>query len=224
MILIASPSKALCRGWREALAGAFPIHEIPNKRALVHALSEFQPTVLFLDFDNKEFGTPSSFREIIQACPSTHVVIFTNNPNSKGAVTAIKAAAKGYGPKHLNASLIRKAARVISKGEIWIGRQFVSILIQELAENNSLKYKSSGHRPDNFLNTLSARQREIASLIAAGEPNKAISSHLSITEKTVKAHLTAIFRKVGVSGRTQLALFVSQDNSRHSDSKLNPPD
>jgi two-component system nitrate/nitrite response regulator NarL len=209
MILIASPSKALCRSWREALAGAFPIHEIANKYALVHALSEFQPTVLFLDFDNNEFGTSSSFREIIQACPSTHVVIFTNDPNSKGAVTAIKAGAKGYGPKHLNASLIRKAARVISKGEIWIGRQFVSILIQELAENNSLKYKSSGHRPDNFLNTLSARQREIASLIAAGEPNKAISSHLSISEKTVKAHLTAIFRKVGVSGRTQLALFVS---------------
>ena len=55
---------------------------------------------------------------------------------------------------------------------------------------------------------LSPREREISSLVASGQQNKLISSKLNISEKTVKAHLTTIFRKLNVEGRTQLALAV----------------
>ena len=224
MILIASPSKSLCRRWREALAGARPIHEIGDKQALFHFLSEFKPAVLLVDADNDHFGTISFLRAVIQASPSTRVIVLTSNPTSNGAVAAFRAGAKGYGRKDLSRSLLKRAACVISKGEIWIGRQFVSMLIEALggfkphSKNNTLKSAGSGHRPYNILNTLSARQREIASLIAIGEPNKTVSSQLGISEKTVKAHLTTIFRKLDVSGRTQLALFVSQSRPSQKDS------
>src|SRR6266545_721509 len=219
MILIASPSKSLCRRWREALAGARPIHEIGDRQALIHFLSESKPSVLLVDYDNDHFGTISFLRAVIQASPSTRVIVLTSNPTSSGAIAAIRSGAKGYGRKDLSRSLLQRAARVVSKGEIWIGRQFVSMLIEALGDfkphskNNSLKSAGSGHGPYNALNILSARQREIASLIAMGKPNKEISSHLNISEKTVKAHLTTIFSKLDVSGRTQLALVVSQSSA-----------
>ncbi len=212
MILIASPSKALCRRWREALAGARPIHEIGDKQALFHFLRESKPSVLLVDYDNDHFGTISFLRAMIKTSPSTRVIVFTNDPTANGAVAAIKSGAKGYGPKNLSGSLIRKAAHAVGDGEIWIGRKYVSMLIQEITSFNLRKevdLNSGKNRPAPVLDTLSARQREIISLIATGKPNKAISSHLSISEKTVKAHLTTIFRKLGVSG--------------HYDSKLKPP-
>jgi len=224
MILIASPSKSLCRCWREALAGVRPIHEVGDKHGLFHFLSESKPSVLLVDYDSNDFSTISFLRATIKASPSTRVVILTSNPTSKEAVAAIRAGARGYGRKDLSRSLLKRAARVVSKGEIWIARQFVSTLIEELggfkpiSNTNGTKPEGGGHPPHNALNTLSARQREIASLIAMGKPNKGISSHLSISEKTVKAHLTTIFRKLDVSGRTQLALFVSQSRLSQKDS------
>jgi len=222
MILIASPSKSLCRCWREALAGVRPIHEVGDKHALFHFLSESKPSVLLVDYDNNAFGTISFLRAMTKTSPSTRVVILTSNPTSKEAVAAIRAGARGYGRKDLSRSLLKRAARVVSKGEIWIGRQFVSTLIEELGgfkpiSNTNGTKPEGGHPPHNALNTLSARQSQIASLIAMGKPNKGISSHLSISEKTVKAHLTTIFRKLDISGRTQLALFVSQSRPSQKD-------
>ncbi len=218
MILIASPSKALCRRWRDALAGAFPIHEISDKHALVHFLNEVKPAVLFLDYDNRCFGSIAFLHKVIQASPSTRVVVFTSNPKPYGAVTALMSGAKGYGPKNLSRSLLRKAAHAVSDDEIWIGRKLVSSLMRELvgnnpvSKNNALKLQGNEFEADTLLDALSPREREIASMIAIGEYNKAIASHLNISEKTVKAHLTSIFKKLGLSSRTQLALYVSQNN------------
>lgn len=137
---------------------------------------------------------------------------FNKTSDLTGALAAIKRGAWGSGSKNLSRSLIRRAARVVSGGEIWIGRKFASMLIFELSgfksfsKSDSVKSEGKGHESHNVFDELSARQREIAALIATGRHNKAISSHLSISEKTVKAHLTTIFRKLGVSGRTQLAL------------------
>jgi DNA-binding NarL/FixJ family response regulator len=219
MIIIASLSKALRRQWREALAGVFPIHEVGDKCTLLHSLSELKPEVLFLDYDNPVFGRTTVLRDTTQASPSTRVVVITNSPTSTGALAAIKCGAQGYGPKNLSGPLIRKAARVVSGGEIWIGRKFISMLILELggfkrlSKNASLKTEGNEREARNVFNELTVRQREIASLIATGEHNRTISSHLSISEKTVKAHLTTIFRKLGISGRIQLALFVSHNDS-----------
>src|SRR5437016_14230099 len=60
---------------------------------------------------------------------------------------------------------------------------------------------------------LSPRELDVASMVGIGEQNKLISSRLSISEKTVKGHLTNIFKKLGLSSRTQLALFVRQHHS-----------
>jgi len=222
MILIATPSKFLRQRCRETLAGIFPIHEVSDTHALVVSLSQLKPPILFLDYDNKHFGSTSFLRNVVKASPSTRVVVFTSNPNSDEAVAAIKAGAKGYVPTGLSKSPLRKVARVVSSGEMWIERGLIPILIQKLVGAND---KESGfnlqrNQPElsSAFDGLSPREREIALWVGAGEHNKEISSRLSISEKTVKARLTTIFRKLGVSSRTQLALVMSQNDlvQKHS--------
>ena len=223
MILLASPSKILCQRWREALAGMSPIHQNTDKRTVLQSLRELKPRILLLDFDNRQFGTLRSLREIIQTNPSTRVIVFTKKVTAKDAITAMKLGAKGYGPMSRNRNFVRKAVHMVSAGEIWIRRQLAAVLIEELVN----LHRGRG-RPDlksqdrrllhKRLDQLSTREGEVAALIATGEHNRAISSQLGISEKTVKAHLTTIFKKLGISGRTQLALFVSERRPSQKDS------
>lgn len=223
MILLASPSKILCQRWREALAGISPIHQNTDKRTVLQSLRELKPRILLLDFDNTQFGTLRSLREIIQTNPSTRVIVFTKKVTPKDAITAMKLGAKGYGPMSRNRNFVRRAIHIVSGGEIWIGRQLAAVVIEELVN----LHRGRG-RPDlkpqdrcalnKRLDQLSCREREVASLIATGEHNKAISSQLDISEKTVKAYLTSIFKKLGITGRTQLALFVSERRPSQKDS------
>lgn len=220
MILLASPSKVVRQHWRNALMDSFQICEISDKRALVHLLEKFEPTVVFLDYDIGGFHKTALLRDIIRLNPSLRVMVFTNNPTRAESVAVIKAGAKGYGRKSLSKPLLKKAARVISQGELWIGRDLVPMLIDEmvgsqdpLEEMRSSNTTPVGKNSFNVFDALSPRQFQIASLIATGQQNRAISDHLNIDEKTVKAHLTAIFRKLGLSSRTQLALAMSQTST-----------
>jgi len=72
-------------------------------------------------------------------------------------------------------------------------------------QQNSPKASSS-------LDRLTPREHEITLLIGCAQTNKEIANHLNITEKTVKAHLTAVFRKLGLSNRLQLALYITEQN------------
>jgi DNA-binding NarL/FixJ family response regulator len=209
------------------LAGTFPIHEINDRHALIYLLEDFKPTVLFLDYEMAVPRKMALQREIIQESPSLRVVVFTSNPTLDEGVAAIKSGTKGYGPKNLSKSLLRKAADVVSRGELWIGRDLVPVLIEELVRHSgkgasSVNSRGNGENSSRVVNGLSSHERQIASLIATGKHNKAISGHLNISKKTVKDHLTVIFKKLGVSSRTQLALAISQSSASHKYSNLRP--
>ena len=165
-------------------------------------------------------------RELIVKYPALRIMVFSSNSNRNEAVTAIKAGARGYGRNDLSKPLLQKAARVIAKGEMSLGRDLIPMLINEMialhhpreeARNSSATtLKKNDFR---VLDELSPRQFQIASLIGTGQDNRAISGQLNIDQKTVKAHLTAIFRKLNLSSRTQLALAVSQSITSQNYSK-----
>lgn len=213
MILLASPSQTLCRRWRNALAGSFPLHQTADRQSLMLSLCEHKPKVLFLDHSEKRFGPTRLICKIIKAAPTTKVVVLTSDPRPSEAIEFIRAGAKGYCASNIGAPLLCKAARVVASGEIWIGRKLLPVLFDEFVRtvNNSaaiVAMPSNHVAATNVITGLSPREREITSLVASGQQNKFISNKLQISEKTVKAHLTMIFRKLGVEGRTQLALAV----------------
>ena len=93
----------------------------------------------------------------------------------------------------------------IEQGELWIRRSITPRLLDGARprDESQIKRISAGRLAD-----LTQREREIAALIGHGESNKQIARRLAITERTVKAHLTGVFRKLGIADRLKLALQV----------------
>lgn len=177
------------------------------------SLREHKPTVVFLDHSENHFGPTRLVCKIIRSAPATKIVVLTGNPHPSEAVEMIRAGAKGYCASNIGASLLCKAARVVASGEIWIGRKLLPVLFDEFVRTADktaalAEMPSARAAATSVFTGLSPREREITSLVASGQQNKFISNKLQISEKTVKAHLTTIFRKLGVEGRTQLALAV----------------
>jgi DNA-binding NarL/FixJ family response regulator len=116
---------------------------------------------------------------------------------------ALLLGARGVVLKETATRQLFKSIRCVMAGEYWIGRESVSDVINTLCELSDAK----PDRSDSERLGLSAREMQIVSTIVDGYTNKEIAQKYSISEQTVKHHLTSIFRKVGVSNRLELALF-----------------
>jgi len=218
MVLLASPSKPIRNRWQRALTGFCPTHEVADKIGLRQALTQYEPdkpAVLFLDSDLIHHRGTRQLSTLLRANPDTRTIFFTDHLNDTEAIAVLKAGARGYCAKKINGALLKKAVHAVRSGEFWIGRRLISLLIESFVRSgpgrNEVFMKYS--KPVNStLTVLSPRELDVASMVGIGEQNKLISSRLSISEKTVKGHLTNIFKKLGLSSRTQLALFMHQDN------------
>jgi two-component system, NarL family, nitrate/nitrite response regulator NarL len=227
MVLLASPSKTIRKRWQRALTGSWPTHEVADQIGLRQALTQYKPAVLLLDSELiRHCGTRQLLR-LCQTNPDTRTILLTDDLNDQKGIAVLKAGARGYCAKTIASASLKKAVCAVKKGEIWIGRRLASLLIESLVgsgpRTNTVFMKHD--KPTDSaasLTALSPRELDIAYMIGIGERNKIISSYLSISEKTVKGHLTNIFKKLGFSSRTQLALFVRQRHSTPKSSTIVP--
>ena len=157
------------------------------------------PSVVLFDVG----ATPDArtFSTITALSALAKTIVIAETDEDALALQALKAGASGFCPRRTPAPLMRKAIQLVEAGEIWVGRPIMVRLIEELA---SLR---NGAPAEPVTRTgLTERESAIAALVARGAGNKDIARALSISVKTVKTHLTNIFRKLGVSSRLQLAL------------------
>ncbi|MGA7748825.1 MAG: LuxR C-terminal-related transcriptional regulator, partial [Gallionella sp.] len=109
--------------------------------------------------------------------------------------------------------LLKQVVMAVQQGELWIRRTLTSRLAKELGE---ITGKNKAYQASNgLLNKLTQREYDIALHVANGESNKTIAQMCAITERTVKAHLSEVFHKLGVPDRLKLALVLSGDNKNH---------
>lgn len=109
----------------------------------------------------------------------------------------------GYMEADLSNDLLIKGVDRVLRGEVWVERQMITSLMEILRKRNGKNFENS--IPPNLAG-LTPREIEIASRVCRGESNKKIANRLDITERTVKAHLSLIFRKLDVMDRLQLAI------------------
>lgn len=145
---------------------------------------------------------PSILGELLARLPAVPVVIVSSAPASGEALAALEAGARGYCHAYAVPGQLREIAQVVAMGGLWIGPElvsrFVGVVRQRLPE-------STGALPA----SVSAREAEVAQAVASGLSNKEVAARLGITERTVKAHLGALFEKLGVRDRLQLVLRLS---------------
>jgi len=131
--------------------------------------------------------------------PNAGILILNSQYTEEEKMQLIKLGAKGFLPKNLSKNDIREAFEAVSKGEFWISHELTHRLLSELLEKTAeIKYK----KPENIYH-LSRREVEIIQAMATGLSNFEISNKLYISQKTVKAHIYHIFKKMEVKSRTQ---------------------
>jgi DNA-binding NarL/FixJ family response regulator len=141
----------------------------------------------------------SAMGDLHLSFPNAAVLIMNSQYTDLEKMQLIKLGTKGFLPKNLSKDDIKMAFAAVLKGEFWIPHELTHRLLTELLKKNSdVKYK----KPENIYQ-LSRREIEIVQAMASGLSNFEISAKLFISQKTVKAHIYHIFKKMGVKSRTQ---------------------
>jgi NarL family two-component system response regulator LiaR len=162
----------------------------------VAAVAGHHPDVVLMDLVMPRLDGVEATRRILAERPSTRVIALTSFLDDDKVLPAVRAGAAGYLLKDVEPQELVKAIRTVYGGEALLHPAVTARVMEELAGR---PHPSS---PD----SLTAREREVLGLIARGLSNKRIALDLSISEKTVKAHVSSILGKLGVSDRTQAAL------------------
>lgn len=194
-LLIASEPHALER-WQ----AAFPTGEYAR---LGGAAKTADVVWMWLQIDQP--ALPQIQRFVAQYQPKP-MVILTNLPVADDAIAALKLGVRAYCNAQAGPATFRQIAQVVEAGGIWLGEDLAQFLLMNLAApRNTMAGSDKGA----WRQALSQREIEVAEAVANGASNKIIARQLDITERTVKAHITTIFQKLGVRDRLQLALKVT---------------
>lgn len=133
------------------------------------------------------------------------VVVLSYRPDANQAFQALDAGAKGYAHALSAPALLTQIALVTSNQGLWVWPE----LLQQVVGTTFRLLGSGARANDSVLAGLTARERDVALAVAAGKSNKEVARQLDITERTVKAHLGAVFRKLHIRDRMQLVLSLS---------------
>jgi DNA-binding NarL/FixJ family response regulator len=160
------------------------------------AVAEHAPDVVLMDLSMPQVDGVEATRRVKAAHPGVHVVVLTSLADQDSIMDAIDAGAEGYLFKHAAPDEILDAIRTVVNGGAPLDPKAARVLL-------------TGRRaaPAAAPSLLRAREEEVLRLVAEGLANKQIARKLAISERTVKAHLTSIFQRIGVSDRTQAALW-----------------
>lgn len=164
----------------------------------VNRCSETHPDVALVDLAMPGVDGVEATRRIRATSPGTNVVIFTSFSDREGILRALDAGAIGYLLKDAEPEDLRRAVAAAARGEAPLDPKAAAEVLAA----------RTGSAP---AGTLSDREREVLALVGDGMANKQIARRLGISEKTVKGHLTRIFQVLGVTDRTQAALWAERN-------------
>ncbi|RCV90831.1 response regulator transcription factor [Billgrantia montanilacus] len=134
------------------------------------------------------------------------LVVLSYTPDPAEASSALNAGARGYAHALSPAALLRQVALVTTNQGIWVLPELLTSVVGGTFKALGGRARMQG----DVLAALTERERAVAVAVAEGRTNKEVARELDITERTVKAHLGAIFRKLGIRDRMQLVLRLSQ--------------
>jgi DNA-binding NarL/FixJ family response regulator len=184
-------------GLRQLLEGCEDVEVVGSVtdglEAVTVAVSR-RPDVVLMDLSMPGIDGIEATRRILKLRPEVRVVMLTFHSNPDPILEAIDAGAVGYLLKDAEPDEILRGMRAAARGESPLDPKAARALLTARSERARAA-------------ELSSREREVLYLVGAGMANKQIARRLGISEKTVKSHLTNVYRHIGVSDRTQAAMW-----------------
>ncbi len=168
----------------------------------LQSVQQLKPDILLLDLAMPRMPGLETLRELATQGLSVRVILLTAQIEKRQIIEALQTGARGVIMKDAATQLLLKGIRTVMGGQFWVGREAVADMVGYLRDKAAQQPPSPAKAYG-----LTKRELEILSTIVSGLSNKEIAQKFSLSEDTVKHHLTNIFDKVGVSSRLELALF-----------------
>ena len=193
---------------RDGLAGVIDaqsdlevVGAVENGAEAVEACRRAEPDVVLMDLEMPVLDGIDATRAIREERPETAVLVLTSFADARRITAALDVGAAGYLLKDASAEDVVRGIRAAAEGGAPLDPQAARLLLE------------AREAPDP-LDGISPREREVFALLLDGLPNKLIAQRLGISEKTVKTHLTNIFRQIDVTDRLQAVLWAERQGLR----------
>ncbi|MEA2681779.1 MAG: hypothetical protein QOK05_107 [Chloroflexota bacterium] len=200
-VLIVDDHALIREGLGQLIAGEPDLElvgALDSGREAIDRVVELAPDVVLMDISMPGgMDGIAATRELLRRRPTTYVVMLTSYAEDESVVAAIDAGASGYLLKDAESSDVLKGVRAAARGEAPLAPRAARAM---LAARN--RPRTDDH--------LTVRELDVLNLVGKGLPNKLIARDLGISEKTVKAHLTNVFQRIGVSSRTEAAIWARE--------------
>lgn len=174
------------------------IGECGTGEATVAQVKALKPDVLLLDLEMPQMDGVEALRRIHETAVDTRVLVFTAYDSDERILSAVQAGAQGYLLKGMSQNELVEAIKTVHAGNKWIPQKLASRAFDRASSAN-----------------LTDRELDVLRLVVIGRSNKEIAQELGLQENTVKAYLTNLFAKLGVTSRTQAIAVALQKGLAH---------
>ena len=204
-IVIADDHPVVRIGVRNMLqsdSGLDVIGEASDGDEAITGTLELLPDILLLDLQMPRLPGLEAMRAIMSGSPTVKILLLTSTITTQQIIEALQIGARGIVLKDALADHLTTAIRAVSSGDYWIGGKRVVNLVGALHE-----LMQQAAVPERKTFGLTPREMEVVGCIVEGCSNRDIAKQFTLSEETVKRHLSNIFDKTGVSTRLELAMF-----------------
>jgi two-component system nitrate/nitrite response regulator NarL len=202
-IFLIDASRLSREGLGQLLSGFLftAVHEAVSVDEALPRIASFQPSLVLLASLDPGAALTTRIGKIRAAAPRTRIVVLTDTIHITRLAEALSAGVDGYLSKNMSADALQQSLRLVLLGEKVFPTDLANLLTDSRIVSGDDAEQTS-HKDG-----LSARERQILSCLLNGAPNKQIANDLKISDGTVKVHLKAILKKIGVQNRTQAAVW-----------------
>ena len=188
----------------EAEADFLVLGEVDTGTDLLRQVRQLRANVLLLDQALPAARGREMLRELAAIEPRLRIILVTDGVHDADLVGALQLGVRGAITRYSGNEIIVRSIRKVMDGEYWISRATVAELVNAVKSLLSYAREARARK-----RKITPRQQEIIASVIAGHSNKEIAQEFSLSEDTVKRHLTNIFGRLGVSNRLELAFFAS---------------
>ena len=203
-ILVADDHPVVRQGLRTFLATQEDLDVVGEAATCTEAAeraAELRPDVVLLDLVMPGGDGIEAARKIRAASPASKVIVLTSYPDDATVLPALEAGAAGYLLKDVEPQELADGVRRVHRGESLLHPAVAPRVIREAVGPGTASTREA----------LTPRELDVLRLLARGLPNKLIARELGIAERTVKTHVSSILAKLGVTDRTQAALYAVRE-------------
>jgi DNA-binding NarL/FixJ family response regulator len=208
-VLIADDHSMIRQGLKQILemeTDIIVVGQASNGNEAIKLANEINPDIILMDINMPGLDGLQAIDELKKGKVNSKIIVLTINEGSEYLFKTLQMGVEGYVLKDAESSILIQAIRSVYNGQSYIQPNMTKELVREF-NRVTLHEKKSDEE-----NNLTAREIEVLQLIAEGMINKEIGKVLYISDKTVKNHVSNIFKKLNVSDRTQAAIYAFKHN------------